>query len=145
MNISIYTTCYTFQASSLHITDPQYIYLHERKNQNSYYSNSQLFSQLYNQWVSTVAYVGRKKLKVRLNISVFFTDLAQWGVGTRAANGGVSEDPASDFFLRAFWVNDERSVKGEGGRRACINPLPPGYNHRRTHPSCALRHTTFFY
>ncbi len=33
-------------------------------------------------------------------------------------------------FLRAFWANDERFDKGEGGQR--INPLPPGCNHHRS-------------
>ncbi len=46
----------------------------------------------------------QEKLKVRLNISVFFTVLAQGGAGTRAVSMGVSEDPNQCCFTRVLSV-----------------------------------------
>jgi hypothetical protein len=74
-----------------------------------------------------MAYVCKKKLKVRLNVSVPF--LLIWrGGGERAANGGVSEDPASNFYA---CFGGRRAIRRGGGGHRQTNPLPPGCNHHR--------------
>jgi hypothetical protein len=96
--------------------------------------------------VSTVAHVCRKKLKVPASIfrSYFCIVLLIWRVGggarAHAANGGVSGDPASNFYAR---FGARRAIRRGGGGHMPTSPLPPGCNHHRDiHPArpCRIKH-----
>jgi hypothetical protein len=87
-----------------------------------------LFSQSYNQWVSTVAHVCRNKLKVRQCISVLFHSLRPWGEWGRAR--GRVRRPQPVFLSTLF--SARRAIRlRRGGTQAHINPLPSGCNHHR--------------
>ncbi len=96
-----------------------------------------MFSQSFNQWVSTVAHVCRKKLKVRLNISVIFlcflTDLVWGGGQERAANGGVSGDLPSGFCACFGRTTSDPSRGRVGGGRALTPSLQAAITAESAH------------
>jgi hypothetical protein len=81
-----------------------------------------LANYITNGWALSHKCVGKTKGPPQYfcHISVFFYWFGTGGAGTCAANGGVSEDPASDFCAR-FGRTTSVLSKGGGGGRA----LPP--------------------
>jgi hypothetical protein len=59
-------------------------------------------------------------LKVKF-LSLIYILIWRGGAGTRAANGGVSEDPTSDFYTRFGWTTSDPS-RGRGGGGHALTP-----------------------